>query len=155
MPQWRGNRAGAKDTFSERLEDGRIVIAVEQKQLADPLTLVAALAREIGRSIVFERHLVQADSAEVEPLGDLMTVFRGLGVFTANTAFDFTQYAGGGRQGWSVRRRGSLSEETLGYALAYYARLRGEANPRWVRHLKPNVAQFFKQSTRYLGNRRR
>lgn len=154
MPSWRGNRAGARDTFSERSDDGHVVIGVEQKQLADPMCLIAALARETGHNIVLDRRLVEEGAPDMSSLADLMTVFWGLGIFTANAAFHFSQYAGGGRQGWSVSRRGSLSEEMYGYALACWARLRHERHPAWVKHLKPNVAHYFKQSTAYIAKRR-
>jgi len=54
----------------------------------------------------------------MEPLTDLLTVFLGFGVFTANAAFRIEQHQDGRSQGWSARRQGYLSEEEFGYALA-------------------------------------
>src|SRR5688572_23737825 len=66
------------------------------------------------------------------PLTDLLTVFFGLGVFTANAAFSFQQWTNTATQGWQTERRGYLGEEEIGYALALFALLRGEHNPAWA-----------------------
>lgn len=153
LPSWEGSRSGAAGFYHKPAEDERPVIAIKQRQLADPVGLVATLAHEVGHEVLLGGEHVQRDAPDMEPLTDLITVFRGLGIFTANSAFKFSQYSDGSRAGWSVSRQGYLSEPMYGYALAYYARLRGEQNPSWARYLKPNVAHYFKQSTRFLGHR--
>ena len=54
----------------------------------------------------------------MEPMNDLLTVFLGFGIFTANSAFHFKQYTTDRAQGWSAGRSGYLFE-------------RREAKPAW------------------------
>lgn len=57
-----------------------------------------------------------------ERLTDLATDFFGLGLFTANAAFDYSPKSAR----WKASRPGYLSEAMSGYALAYCADLRDE-----------------------------
>ena len=52
---------------------------------------------------------------------------------------------------WSVGRLGYISAEIAGYALALYARLRGEPKPAWRKHLSADPRAYFEQSRRYLA----
>ena len=113
---------------------------------ARPVALVATIAHELGHVRLLDEGRISADQRDHEPLTDLLTVYFGLGVFTANAAFDFRQ----GRTGWSYQRLGYLTEQMYGYALACYAHLRGETAPRWARHLDTNPRGYLKQSLRYL-----
>jgi hypothetical protein len=87
----------------------------------------------------------------MEPLTDLLTVFLGLGVFTANSAFCFEQFTGVSSQGWSTHRQGYLSEEMFGYALARFAIERGERKPRWADHLSTNIASYFNRAEAWIA----
>jgi hypothetical protein len=86
-----------------------------------------------------------------EPMTDLLTVFLGLGVFTANSAGRFKQFQDDRSQGWSMQRMGYLPEEVFGYALARFTVERGEDKPEWLRHLSTNVRAYFKRSRAWLA----
>lgn len=155
LPHWEGSHEGAAGYYQRPTDDtGRTIIAIKQKQLADPVALVATLAHEVGHELLLGGGHIDRNEPDMEPLTDLITVFRGLGIFTANSAFKFRQYSDGQRAGWSVHRQGYLSEPMFGYALACWARLRHERNPSWTKHLKTNVAHYFKQSASHLAGRR-
>jgi hypothetical protein len=81
---------------------------------------------------------------------DLLTVFLGLGIFTANSAARFRQWQDDRRAGWSMHRLGYLSEEVYGYALAKFAAERQETDPAWTRYLSTNVRSYFKRSQKWL-----
>lgn len=81
---------------------------------------------------------------------DLATVFLGLGVITANAAFQFTQWTEASTQGWRVRRAGYLSEPLWGYALARFAWERGETSPKWAGELEGNTGVFFRHSANWM-----
>jgi hypothetical protein len=83
-------------------------------------------------------------------LTDLLTVFLGLGIFTANSAFKFNQWTGGGKQGWEAKRLGYLTESMFGYALALFAWARGEDKPQWSKYLEGNVKYYFRSGLKYL-----
>ncbi|MFF2073184.1 hypothetical protein ACFVXG_00325 [Kitasatospora sp. NPDC058162] len=130
-----------------RRENGRPVIAVAQRQAARPVALVATVAHELGHVRLLDEQRISRGRRDHEPLTDLLTVHFGLGVFTANSAFNFSR----NERGWSYSRLGYLTERMLGYALACYAHRRGETKPAWSRHLTTNPRAHLKQGLRYLG----
>jgi hypothetical protein len=94
---------------------------------------------------------VKASRRDQEPLTDLLTVYLGMGIFTANAAFDFSRQAGCRVDSWQAQRLGYLTEQMYGYALACYALLRGEPHPPWARYLDTNPRVYLKQGVRYLS----
>ena len=149
VPFHEGQTSGAGGLYYHD-DDGRTHISVNENQLKDPMALVATLAHELGHIILLRPGLVDRDAPDMEPLNDLLTVFLGFGIFTANSAFRFEQHQDGRSQGWSVQRAGYLSEELFGYALARFAFERGEPKPRWASHLSSNIARHFKRSADWL-----
>lgn len=128
-------------------------ISIDEAQMKDPIALVATLAHEIGHIILLRPALVPRDDADMEPLTDLLTVFLGFGIFTANSTFRFAQYSNSTSQGWSASRLGYLSEKQFGYALARFAFERGETKPQWRSFLSTNIAVYMKNSTAWLSAR--
>ena len=127
-----------------------MVVAIRSTQLKDPLALVATLAHELGHVILLGGRLIDPKTPDHEPMTDLLTVFLGLGIFTANSAGRFKQFQDNRRQGWSMQRLGYLPEEVFGYALARFAAERGEQKSEWAKHLSTNVRAYFKQSRAWL-----
>jgi len=138
--------------FGARFEKERPLIAVRRSLLKDPLTVVATLAHELGHVILLGGGHLQRDAEDMEPMTDLVTVYLGLGVFTANASRRFIQYQEDRRYGWSMNRLGYLPEEVYAYALARFAKERGEVEPKWVQHLSTNLKAWFLQSARYIKN---
>ena len=144
---------GQDDDSSE--EEKPIVVAIRSSQLKDPLALVATIAHELGHVILLGGRLLNAAATpDHEPMTDLLTVFLGLGVFTANFSARFMKYEDDRRQGWSMQRLGYLPEEVYGYALAKFAMERGEVAPDWAKYLSTNVRSYFKRSRRWLQKKR-
>ena len=85
--------------------------SINEKQLRDALALVAGLAHELGHILVLRPELVPRDDPDMEPVTDLLTVFLGFAIFTANSAFRCKQYTTDRSQGWSAGRLGYLFEE--------------------------------------------
>ncbi len=133
-----------------RISKGKQIIAIETAQLLDTTALVATLAHELGHAILLGENRISPDEPDHEPLTDLLTVYYGLGIFTANSAFKFSQWDAGGRHGWQAKTLGYLSEEMFGYALALFARVRGESHPEWSHHLEGSVSSYFKTSHKHL-----
>ena len=134
--------------------DRRARISINKAQMKDPMALVGTLAHELGHVIPLRPGLVKGEEPDMEPLNDLLTVFLGFGIFTANAAFRFEQYTTNESQGWSTQRLGYLSEEAWGYALARYALERNEIKPAWKRHLATNIAVYMKRSLGWLQSER-
>lgn len=126
------------------------IVGVNSDQLKDPLSLVATIAHELGHVRLLGGEHVTPDETDHEPLTDLFTIYYGLGVFTANSSFRFSQFTSAFSQGWQANRLGYLSEEMFGYALGLYAWLRHEQNAPWTNYLSVNVKSFFKNSSKYI-----
>ena len=129
----------------------KLTIGILAAQLKDPMCLVATIAHELGHVVLLGEERVSSDEDDHEPLTDLFTVFRGLGIFSANSSFNFVQWTDTFAQGWEAQARGYLTEEMFGYALALYAFIRGEKNPSWAKHLAINVGAHFKSSCKYIA----
>jgi hypothetical protein len=135
-------------------EDGTVVIALRSTLLKDPLVLVATVAHELGHLILLGDGHIDRSTPDHEPMTDLLTVFLGLGIFSANSAARFKQYDhGGGWHSWSMQRLGYLPQGVYGYALAKFAAERGEIKPVWTQHLSTNVRAYFKHSSAWLAKK--
>jgi hypothetical protein len=138
-----------------RTRDGRSVIAIRDDQADRPVALVATVAHELGHVLLLGDGRITAQREDHEPLTDLLTVFFGLGVFSANAAFEYSREIRGTYGYTSASRLGYLTEPMYGYGLARYAWLRGEADPEWARYLDTNPRTFLKRGLRYMAQARR
>lgn len=129
---------------------GKYVISLETSQAANPTGLIATIAHELGHARLLGEDRLDADYQDHEPLTDLTTVFFGMGIFTANSAFVFQQWTNNFSQGWRAGNQGYLTEQMYGYALALFAFARGEHKPEWTKYLETNVKAYFKSSLKYL-----
>jgi hypothetical protein len=143
--QWQQGTAGL---YHE--EQGKFWVSVEASNLDDPLGLVGTLAHELAHVHLLGHGRISADVEDHEPLTDLLTVFLGLGVFTANSAIHENYWHEGNVSGWSVGRRGYLSMPMYGYAFALFAQARGEEDPAWAKELRLDVRAALKQGARFL-----
>lgn len=151
LPYWAGSSTGAAGLYARREGQEKIMIAVKLTRRSEPDSVVATLAHELAHVLLLADAQMPRDAEDMEPLTDLATVFCGLGIFTANSAARFTQFDDGVQHGWSFQRQGYLSEQMFGYALAYFAQLRGESRPAWAKYLNINVGTYFKQSAKFLA----
>ena len=126
---------------------------IEVDNLNDPLALVATMAHELAHVHLLGHGRISAEEDDHEPLTDLLTVFLGLGVFTANSVIREKYRDDGVISSWSIRRRGYLTMPKFGYSLARFASLRGEEEPEWAGHLRPDVRAAFDQARRFLAKR--
>jgi hypothetical protein len=128
---------------------GEGVVAVQGSLGRTPVSWVATLAHELGHARLIGEGRVAAERRDGEPLTDLATVFFGCGIFTANAALEFSN----DRVRWRSQRLGYLTEPMFGYALACYARLRGEPDAPWASFLDTNPRAYFRKGARYLHAR--
>src|SRR5262245_39525918 len=113
-------------------------IEINRSELADPISLVGTLAHEVAHAILLGEHHIDWEVADHEYVTDLLTVFLGLGVFTANSVMRESYIRGGGWYSWEIGARGYLSERSFGYALALFAWMRGEKGGTWEEQLRPH-----------------
>jgi hypothetical protein len=131
----------------------RPVVWIEESGLADPAALVATLIHEACHDLLLGAGRLRGDEPDHEFVTDLLTVYMGLGIITANATIREAYWRGGGWAGWSIGRQGYLTQPMYGYALALFARARGELHPKWLKHLRADVRVPCKQGIRYLNAR--
>jgi hypothetical protein len=125
-------------------------IWIETRQLDNPVPLVATMAHELGHVHLIDDGRISRDVEDHEPLTDLLTVYFGLGIFTANSYLRERWKHGLRSSSWSLARVGYLSAPEYGYALSLFAWSRGDQNPAWAMHLRPDIRHPFRQGLRYL-----
>ncbi len=144
-------KSGPAGLFVPSDEHGRIIIALDESGLDRPGALAATICHELGHVHLLADGRIPRDAEDCEPLTDLLTVYFGAGILTANAVFQFSQWQEGQRGGWSASRQGYLSEALFGYSLACFAWYRGERNPTWRKHLRENIAYYFEDSLHFLA----
>src|SRR5208337_4072351 len=103
LPSWRSkheksaaglyvHETGDVESEEKPNEENRAVVAVKSTLLKDPLSLVATVAHELGHVILLGGGLMKRETADHETMTDLLTVYLGFGIFTANSAARFKQY---------------------------------------------------------------
>lgn len=150
LPAYETSHSGAAGLFVDPADGSRLILALEEAKLADAASVVATTAHEMCHIHLLADGRVNADDEDHEFLTDLLTVFFGLGVFTANAAIQYEKWDDGMMQGWSSSRSGYLPEDAYGYSLALFALVRNEGKPLWAKYLQPNIATYFKKSARFL-----
>jgi hypothetical protein len=129
-----------------RRENGRSVITITAGLARRPTALVATIAHELGHALLLGEGHITTEREDHEPLTDLLAIYCGLGIFSANAAFEYNSDS----RRWTTNRLGYLTEPMYGYGLARYAWLRGDTDPRWARFLDTNPRTFLKQGLRFL-----
>jgi len=143
--------SGPAGLFVQASNSQRLIIALEARGLRSPASLAATICHELAHVHLLADKRITPETDDSEPLTDLLTVYFGAGILTANAAFQFNQWQEGTRQGWSASRGGYLSEALFGYALACYTWYCGDRNATWRRHLRENIAYYFDDSMHFLA----
>jgi hypothetical protein len=149
-----------------RMRDGRPVIDIDQSESADPAFLTAIIAHELCHVRLQGEGRIPADRPDSERLTDLLTIYFGLGIFSANAALRYTR----DNRNWSIlpvgyldertlnasrndgyRRLGYLSEQEFSYALGCYCWLSGETAPGWATFLNPGLQANLARSLAFLA----
>jgi hypothetical protein len=125
-------------------------VLLASSQLSDLERLVATIAHELAHDILLGGGLITEREEDHEPLTDLVPVFLGLGLFTANAPVRERSHSDNSLHYFRINKQGYLPSRMIGYAMALFAYARGELKPTWARYLRPDAAQPFKGGLRYL-----
>jgi hypothetical protein len=124
-------------------ENGKFQIEISSDTFRSLDSSVAILAHELS-------HVILSGITKVknldEYLVELFIVCQGLGIFSANSAFEFHK----GSESWGYSKQGYLNQAEWALALALYASIRNETNPSWVNYLVPGVKTEFIKSMKYV-----
>jgi hypothetical protein len=136
--------------FNYQKRKNKYYLKVEVSEAAKPDGLVATIAHELGHVILHGEKRLDPARRDHERMTDLLTVFYGMGIFTANSAFSLAEARRSHYEGGPTLRQGYMTEEMYGYALALFVHARGESKPKWASHLGVNVRHYFKQGLKFL-----
>ena len=128
--------------FEQKAENSYL-ISISSEILAKPDYLIATMSHELCHLKLLGDLKLEVND---EMLTDLCTVFFGIGVFNANTAFNFTKDS----EFWGWSTLGYLMLEEWAYALALVAFMRDEDNPEWAKYLNAHIKSDFDKSLKYL-----
>lgn len=133
-------------------EDQKIIITYNPDQVRNPVMLVATFAHELGHYLsgIAKEHPPGGEELW-EPATDLLATFMGFGLFLANSAFSFSQFADVSSQGWSTQSQGYLSQYELTYALAIFCVLKEIEMPEVEKHLKNTLRSFFNKAIKEIS----
>ena len=91
LPAWELKSSGAAGLFQRHPELDKPIITIKIERQNDITFLIAAMAHELAHVRLLHQAGFDQNAPDMEPLTDLMTVHQGLGLFTANSAFQFKQ----------------------------------------------------------------
>lgn len=140
-----GRTSGAAGTYRHLVtEEGpsRAAISIKSSLFSEPETMIAVMAHELCHVLLLGDNKIRRDMERMEPLTDLMTVFCGFGVFSANSAHVRKVDS----SGWMESAHGYLTQREFGYALALFAWTRGEVDADWRKELTKNVNVFMRDT---------
>ena len=143
--------SGPAGLYIDPENQDRLIIALDQRGLNQPASLGATICHELAHVHLLAGKRIAHDAEDMEPVTDLLTVYFGAGILTANTSFQFNQWQEGNWGGWSTSRQGYMKEAQYGFALACYAWFRGERQPTWAKFLRENIAFYFDDSMHFLS----
>jgi hypothetical protein len=111
---------------------------------------IATMAHELAHYVLATLKSGVPGGRELAELAtDLAVAYLGFGVFSANTAFEFSQHQDTFSQGWSSSRNGYLSERSWAFAIALFCALTDAPLP--LGHLKKSAGDLTKAAARYLS----
>lgn len=136
-------------------ENGEIEISFARDIAKNPVALVATFAHELAHLLLHTRGVEEGiEGDEAELLTDLAAVYMGFGVFLANAAFDMTPMEDGMMGiGWTSRRQGYLTENTLVYATALFCSIKDGGFEEARAGLKPRLREVFDRAIKQLAKR--
>ena len=148
LGQWESDAPGG--TWDDQ---GPHRIVISRDAFGDAMYFVYVAAHELGHQVLLGGALLTGDEEDNEPLTDLLTVYKGLGIFGANACVHFSQFQAAGASGHEWATRGYLGMADWSYTLALFAKQRGETRPPWRKHLRPDVRALFDKAQNWINRR--
>ncbi len=121
------------------------------KTIAENLeALIACFARGIAGFRMIQDRKLPRTAEDFRHIVELMPIWFGLGIFTANTVLAETPGHSALGMGSSLSPRSSLQARDFGYALALASWMKDETQPEWSRHLRRDAEATFVDGLKYL-----
>lgn len=140
------NNATALGLYTGRNSQGKLEILINNSELKNSVSLTATISHELGHAKLMGEGWYHGYEDDNEIMTELITVYFGLGIFGANSAFTVNQKV----FSMSFRTKGYFRPETWAYALALYAWIIEEERPVWLKHVNKTVQGDFKNIMRWF-----
>lgn len=132
-------------------ESDEVTITYNPGIVTDPAQMVAVFAHELA-------HYLTSNAPEPPPGGwdnwefatDICAIFMGFGIFQANSAFKFEQFASVESVGWKSSGNGYLSQKECCYSLAIFLGLKDIPANRVNPYCDANVRGYLRKALREL-----
>jgi hypothetical protein len=119
-------------------DSGRIPVFTYQRELLDPVALVATFARDLARYLIATIDEPVPGGEELrEPAIEMGAIYLGFGLFVANSALRDVRY--------------ELNEGELAHALAVFCVLRGLPPESADEYLNPHLRKYLRLALRDLA----
>lgn len=143
-PGWNADSPNYRDPAT-----GDYLLWISANDWHDQQSVISALAHEVAMLRLDLHCDIDPDVADLEALGELLTLFFGMGIFSANSVIQEGRTGGLFSATW-MRMQSILTMDMYGHAFALYARRRGEDSPDWLKYLRLDVRSACKRGLRYL-----
>ncbi len=134
----------------QKQSDDRHTVTIDESLLSSPVALLSTLSHELCHVLLIGNHRITGEEDDQEPLTDLLSVFLGFGALAANSVLHEESWQEGHSGRWQIQRRGYLTMDIYGYALAIFAKLRNDPVDLWKPRLRLDVRSAFMQSIRFF-----
>lgn len=146
---------------TENGPDPENVIRIDRANLKTPKRLLAAMAYGLARYHLIAGRRLAADVPDVDHVAELLTVFFGLGVFSADSTVRYYFYPSvpsdiyyGQMQNYEISRFGFLTARHYGYAMALWSSIREDSDYEFAAHLRPDAREPFYDTLKYLKKKK-
>ncbi|MCG8653100.1 MAG: hypothetical protein MI861_24890 [Pirellulales bacterium] len=136
-------------------EEGQpALIQLSDETVSDPLRTFMELAYQYSQH--YWSNVPNPRPLDQDPrTTNLLPVCYGLGVLASDASLYDLQWSQAGWSGFTISRSGYYNTVELGYALALFARARGEIKPAWSRSLRLDSKATAQQAWRFFQHHQR
>ena len=127
------------------------VIFVPDSDLEEPYHLIALLAHQLAKHHLIESGNLAGDEGDLEGVAHLATLYFGYGLFSANSTFYDSYSFIELHEAWQIGKRGALSSQVVGYALALLAMIQNNQKPEWRNELRQDAFDSLVKGIKFLN----
>ncbi len=142
LPQGEFNEPGGLYYQDNSFEEKPFNIELAKSNLENPQLLVSVMSHELAHVKLLGSYYLTQDSRDMEPLTDLANIFKGFGIFMANSCETRDEYY--------IGRTGYLPNEVIAYANALLCYISNKNPSDYSSFLNTNTKSLFLQNYEYL-----
>jgi tetratricopeptide (TPR) repeat protein len=142
LPQGEFSEPGGLYYQDNAFDDKPFNIELAKSNLDHPQLLISVMSHELAHVKLLGGKYINQDSPDMEPLTDLATIFKGFGIFMANSCETRDEYY--------IGRSGYLPNEVIAYANALLCHISNKNPSDYASFLNTNTRSLFLQDFEYL-----